>query len=202
MPRVMIQYLSMQCTSKLNMFPAKDGISPYYSPRVLLNQQTLDYKKECQVSIGAYVQVHTKPTYTNSNAPHTLDAIYLHPAQNMQGGHELMDLNSGLVITQAHITEIPITDLVIKSVEKMGYDQGFPTAGLKFTNCQGQIYYDNDWIAGVEQDEYEQQENEIDDDNEEIDYEEQQQELAEVLYEPPEANPTINDGEEDEENND
>ena len=61
----------------------------------------------------------------------------------MQGGHELMDLNSGLVITQAHITEIPITGLVIKSVEKMGYDQGFPTTGLKFTNHQRQIYYDN-----------------------------------------------------------
>ena len=101
------------------------------------------------------MQAHTKPTYTNSNAPCTLDAIYLWPAQNMQGGHDLMDLKSGLVITQAHITEIPITDLVIKSVEKMGYDQGFPTTGLKFTNCQGQIYYDNDWIAGVEYDEYE-----------------------------------------------
>ena len=44
----------------------------------------------------------------------------------MQGGHELMDLNSGLVNTQAHTTEIPITDLVIKSIEKMGYDQDFP----------------------------------------------------------------------------
>ena len=63
---------------------------------------------------------------------------------------------------------------MIKSVEKVGYDQGFPTTGLKFTNHQGQIYYDNDWIAGVEYDEYEQQENEIDDDDEEIDYEEQQ----------------------------
>ena len=60
----------------------------------------------------------------------------------------------------------------------------FPTTGLKFTNCQGQIYYDNDWIAGVEYDEYEQQENEIDDDDEEIHYEEQQQQLAKVLHEP------------------
>ena len=32
MPRVMIQYLSMECTSKLNMFPVRGGISPYYSP--------------------------------------------------------------------------------------------------------------------------------------------------------------------------
>ena len=52
----------------------------------------------------------------------------------------------------------------------------------------------------MEYDEYEQQENEIDDDDEEFDYKEQQQELADVLHEPPEDNPTINDGEEDEEN--
>ena len=62
MPRVMIRYLSMECTFKLNMFPAKGGISPYYSPQVLLNQQTLDYKNKCQVSFGAYVQ-HQCPMY-------------------------------------------------------------------------------------------------------------------------------------------
>ena len=56
MPRVMIGYLSMECSSKLNIFPAKGGISPYYSPQILLNQRTLDYKKECQVPFGAYVQ--------------------------------------------------------------------------------------------------------------------------------------------------
>ena len=127
----------MECTSKLNIFPAKGGISPYYSPRILLNQRTLDYKKECQVPFGAYVQAQNQPTYTNSNAPRTLDAIYLRPAQNMQGGHELMDLTSGLVITHANVTEIPVTDLVIKAVEKMGYDQGFPTTGMKFINRQG-----------------------------------------------------------------
>ena len=203
MPRAMIQYLSMECTSKLNIFPAKGGISPYYSPRILLNQRTLDYKKECQVPFGAYVQAHNQPTYTNSNAPCTLDAIYLRPAQNMQGGHELMDLTLGLVITCANVNEIPVTYLVIKAVEKMGYDQGFPTTVMKFTNRQGQIYLDNDWIAGVDYDEYEDEENledpedeenpedENDDNNEETDYEEQPQELAEILHEPPEDNPTI-----------
>ena len=201
----------MECTSKLNIFPAKGGISPYYSPRILLNQRTLDYKKECQVPFGAYVQAHNQPTYTNSNAPRTLDAIYLRPAQNMQGGHELMDLTSGLVITCANVTEIPVTDLVIKAVEKMGYDQGFPTTGMKFTNRQGQIYLDNDWIAGVDYDEYEDEENpedqndeenpegENDDNNGETNYEEQQQELAEILHEPPEDNPTIDNEEEDNE---
>ena len=120
----------------------------------------------------------------------------------MQGGHELMDLTSGLVITHANVTEIPVTDLVIKAVEKMGYDQGFPTTGMKFTNRQGQIYLDNDWIAGVDYDEYEYEENpedpedENDDNNGETDYEEQQQEQVEILHEPPEDNPTIDNEEE------
>ena len=152
------------------------------------------------------MQAHNQPTYTNSNAPHTLDAIYLRPAQNMQGGHELMDLTSGLVITHANVTEIPVTDLVIKAVEKMGYDQGFPITGMKFTNRQGQIYLDNDWITGVDYDEYEDEENpedpeddENDDNNGETDYEEEQQELAEILHEPPEDNPTIDNEQEENE---
>ena len=45
----------------------------------LLSQQTLDYKKECRVSFGAYVQAHRKLTYINSNAPHTLDADTILP---------------------------------------------------------------------------------------------------------------------------
>ena len=132
----------------------------------------------------------------------------------MQGGHELMDLTSGLVITCANVTEIPVTDLVIKAVEKMGYDQSFPTTGMKFTNRQGQIYLDNDWIAGVDYDEYEDEEDpedpeddensedENDDNNEEADYEEQQQELAEILHEPPEDNPTIDNEVEENEQED
>ena len=147
---------------------------------------------------------HTINLHTQTAMHHIhLDAIYLRPAQHMQGGHELMDLTSGLVITRANVTEIPVTDLVIKAVEKMGYDHSFPTTGLKFTNRQGQIYLDNDWIAGVDYDEYEDEESpedpedeenpedENDDNNGETDYEEEQQELAEILHEPPEDNPNI-----------
>ena len=104
-----------------------------------------------------------------------------------------MDLNSGLAIAQAHVAEIPVTDLVIKAAEKMGYGQGFLPTQLKFTNQQGQVYHDNNWIAGVYYDEYEEEqaENENGDDNNEDysddgndgnDYKEQQQEIAEVLH--------------------
>ena len=84
-----------------------------------------------------------------------LDAIYLRPAQNQQGGHELMDLNSGKLITRNIVHEIPVTDVVIKAVETMAFAQGFTT--LKFKNRNKIIFHDADWIAGVDYDENEEE---------------------------------------------
>ena len=77
MPRIMIRYLAMECTSKLNLFPVKGGISDYYSPRVLLNHRTIDYNKEYMIPFGTYVQANNNVVPSNTNAPRTLDAIYL-----------------------------------------------------------------------------------------------------------------------------
>jgi hypothetical protein len=73
----------------------------------------------------------------------------------MQGGHELYDLNSGRVITRARVTQIPITDLVIKAIKRIAEDQGFKS--LKFKNHKGAIFHNADWIAGVDYDENIQQ---------------------------------------------
>ena len=66
----------------------------------------LDYKKECAIPFGTYVQAQTNPKHTNRNAPPTLDAIYLRTAQIIQW-YEVMDLALGRVITC--VTEIPIS---------------------------------------------------------------------------------------------
>ena len=147
-PRVMIRYLAMTQTQQLNLFPVKGGISPYYSPATLLGLPTLDYTKHCQVPYGAFVQANHETNQTSSNITRTLDAIYLRPATNMQGGHELMDLNSGHVITRARVTQIPVTDVIIRAVETMAHQQGFKD--LKFKNRHKQVFHDADWIAGVD----------------------------------------------------
>jgi hypothetical protein len=149
-PRIMIKYLAMIQANKPNLFPVKGGVSNYYSPRMILNQTNLDYTKHCVVPFGAYVQANHESTKTSSNVTRTLDAIDLRPAQNQQGGHELMDLNSGQLISRNIVHEIPVTDVVIKAVENMAYQQGFKS--LKFKNQNGVIYHDADWIAGVDYD--------------------------------------------------
>ena len=117
---------------------------------MILNQTSLDYNKDCTVPFGAYVQVDHKTMKTNSNITRTLDAIYLRPAQNQQGGHEIMDLNSGRMITRNIVHVIPVTDVVIKAVKTMAIAQGF--TNLKFKNRHGVIFHHADWIAGVDYD--------------------------------------------------
>jgi hypothetical protein len=76
---------------------------------------------------------------------------------DQQGGHELYDLNSNRVITRARVSQVSVTDMVIKAIEKIAKDQGFKS--LKFKNRKGAIFHNADWIAGVDYDENIQQDN-------------------------------------------
>ena len=62
----------------------------------------------------------------------TLDGIYLYPASNFQGVHQIMYLRTGKLIKMPKLFEIPITGSVINNVEKMLKEQGFKL--LKFYN--------------------------------------------------------------------
>jgi hypothetical protein len=175
-PQIMINYLAMTQANKLNLFPMKGGISKYYSPHMILNQTNLDYTKHCVVPFGAYVQANHESTKTSLNVTRTLDAIYLRPAQNQQGGHELMDLNSGQLISRNIVH-----DVVIKAVENVAYQQGFKS--LKFKSRNGVIYHDADWIAGVDYDDPDDIKNENEDeeyDNEEDENEDQLKQYEEL----------------------
>jgi hypothetical protein len=44
-PKIMVKILTMECAKKLNFFPPTGGISPYYSPRMIMHQKSLDYEK-------------------------------------------------------------------------------------------------------------------------------------------------------------
>ncbi len=144
----MLRYLAMVATKQLNLFLAKGGVSSYYSPHVLLGGRNIDFNKHCQVPFGAYVQAVQENNPKNTNAPRTIDAIYLRPVENIQGGHELMDLDSGRLITRPRVVEVPITNLVIKAVEAMAEEQGIKS--LKLQNRRKTIFYPADWIAGVD----------------------------------------------------
>ena len=58
LPKTMMRVLAMECTKKLNYFPPKNGLSPYFSPHIIVDNEPIDYKKHCSIPFGTYVQAH------------------------------------------------------------------------------------------------------------------------------------------------
>ena len=116
---------------------------------MILHQQSLDYSKHGQYSFGTYVQAHDEPQPSNTNAPRSLDCIYLRYNSNHQGGHELLHLPTNAVILRRRVTAIPITPSIIMQVHRIAECEGMPK-GLKVHNHFGTLRYDSAWIAGVD----------------------------------------------------
>ncbi|MGL5918789.1 MAG: hypothetical protein ACRCYM_06045, partial [Cetobacterium sp.] len=165
--RRQVKELSMRVTFLLNIFPAKGGISSYYSPYTILSGKSIDYEKELSIPFGSYVQGSNEPKPSNTNAPRTLDCIYLGPVKSKQGGHKLMDISTGKMITRRRVKELPMTDIVIRAVEQMAKKQGIKS--LKFTTRDGVPFEDADWIEEVDGAEEDNDENESDSDESESD---------------------------------
>ena len=85
---------------------------------MIMAQRNWDYNTHFQVEYGAYVQASKFNDPTNTNCLRKLDGIYLCPAPNFQGGHQIMDLQKVQLITSLKLVEINITDIVVNAVEK------------------------------------------------------------------------------------
>ena len=85
----MLRYLGMIATQQLNLF-----ISEYLSLHVIIGKRNIDYNKHCQCMFGAFVQANQENDPTNTQAPRMTNAIYLCPTNNIQGGHELMNITT------------------------------------------------------------------------------------------------------------
>jgi hypothetical protein len=116
-PLVMIRYLLILVARQANFFPQKQGISTFYSPRLLIDRKPLIYERDCRYNFGSYVQAN-QPT-TNTPRARTRDAIYLCSSTSSQGGHIVMALDTGKVLHCRSVVVTPATDFVIKAVENM-----------------------------------------------------------------------------------
>jgi hypothetical protein len=139
----------MEAAKWLNFFPSKNGVSEYYSPRVILHQRGLDFNKHCKYLFGSYIQPHNDPYPKNTNSPRTIDCIYLRYFDNFQGGHELYNLNTRQIIKRQHVTELPMNDEIIKKVEEIGKAEKMPLGLL--INSKSNHNQNIDKLAGVEE---------------------------------------------------
>jgi hypothetical protein len=84
MPKLMQQVLVMDSARKLNYFPPRGATSHFYSSRMIMHKEVLDYEKHCVFSFGTYVQAHDENDPTNSLKPR---------ASKIQGGHEIKEFD-------------------------------------------------------------------------------------------------------------
>ena len=144
----------------------------------------------------SYIQAHQDENPKNTQAPRMLDCLYMRPLTN-HGGHELLHLATGRLLSRPKVDIVPMTDSVINTVNALAASDGI--TGLKMLTKTGQVLYDSAWIAGVDYEEQQQQEDEDDeqeqenlnddqdddDDNENDD----PNEAMEILAEEPNPNP-------------
>ena len=97
------------------------------SPRTLIAGINLDYKKNCQLPFGSYVQVHEEPTPTNSPAACTIGVITLGHTGNLQGGYKILNLQTWNKITRRNWTHLTMPTEVIEQVNQLGKEQNQPT---------------------------------------------------------------------------
>ncbi|CAJ1939470.1 unnamed protein product [Cylindrotheca closterium] len=150
-PRIITEAIAKRVAQTSNFYPAKGGISAYYSPHMILLRRQVDYSKEFVAELGSYVHGYGHDTRSDHRS-RTIEAIYLGPADNMQTGHKLYDLNTKREVTRPRITVLPITDQVIKLVEAHAAEEGV-TDLRTYSRRNGEIILDADLLAGVDPDE-------------------------------------------------
>jgi hypothetical protein len=141
----MIIELMHFCVMWMNAFPVKSGISKKWSSRELISRHKLDTKLHCKAPFGAYCEVHMDPDITNTMEPRIKWAICLGPTGNMQGSCKFMSLSTGKKIVRRKFTEMPISESVIRQVDKWAKKDRAQN-GLTFLNRNGLEYNfgDND----------------------------------------------------------
>ena len=120
----MNQIMVLNAVMQLNLIPVKGGVSKYFSPHTIMRHQALDWDKHCKYAFGTYVQANQNNDPTNTNAPRTIDGIYLRLCWNRYGGHKIMSLETSELVIRQYVTPIRITNTVIKAVEAMAEEQG------------------------------------------------------------------------------
>ena len=131
----------------LNCFPVKGGVSITLSPRTIITGKPIDYNKQCTIHMGAYVLVHTENQPTNTMAPRALSCIYLNPMDNMQGGHELLNLATNRIITCMSYTEVPLTNITMERVHYLA-ERDKMLSTLTFLDRKGDAILDYDETNG------------------------------------------------------
>ena len=105
------------------IFSCQRGSIKYLESLSINLTKNLEFHKDLGIPFGSYVEADQKTT--NTAKARTRSAIYLGVSSNIQGGHEVMALDTGYELSTQKVTKLPLNEVVIKRVEELAKNQGF-----------------------------------------------------------------------------
>ena len=144
LPKILVEFMVIECSKKLNFFPSRHGALKYYNPRIIVMRENIDFEKHCSFALGEYAQAMNEPDHTNTNAPRALDSLFLRVRES--SGHDSPHLHANKIINQPKIWSAPITAAAINQAHKLAKLDRMPR-GLKITNKIGLASHDSSWTA-------------------------------------------------------
>jgi hypothetical protein len=122
---------------KLLLFPSTatrtDGMSPFQA----MEGRNIDCKKDVGPPFGSYCEVDVR-VMTNGLNPRTRSCLYLDSKMNGTGTHTFMTLDTQQLIAANHYVVLPITDIIIQTVNSWAKKNKNPTSRepvFTFHNC-------------------------------------------------------------------
>ena len=82
------------------------------SSRQLIEQKNLELHKDLGIPFGSYVEAAQKTT--NTAKARTRSAIYLGVSSNIQGGNDVMALDTGFELNTQKVAKLPLSEVVMK----------------------------------------------------------------------------------------
>ena len=99
-PTMVLMYVVYSVCVWMDIFLIMQGITGGFSPRELVIGLTVNFLRNCQFDVGAYVEASTDAIIINDNSDRTHPCIYLGPSGNRQGLHNCFSLDTGRVVVQ------------------------------------------------------------------------------------------------------
>ena len=134
----------------INSIPVTKGISRQYSPREIVTQRSMDFKKILAgAELGSYIEASQDPTITITMDLRTHDCMVLGPSGNEQGSRLYFHLKTGSAVTRRTVTEVPMPDRVKKKIHKWGDSKKYRKhkGKIEFLNrTKDELEWENDDI--------------------------------------------------------
>jgi hypothetical protein len=114
-PDIMLIPVIISACKKLLLFPSASTRTDNQSPFQAMEGRNIDLKRDVGPQFGSYCEVAAR-SMTNGTDARTGTCVYLNSRLNGTGTHIFLTLDTQQVISANHYVVLPITDLVIQTI--------------------------------------------------------------------------------------